>query len=447
MTLKELRQRVADLVASGKEKNTEAKTLMATIRAADDVDSVAGEQERLAALNDDLDQIESDLATAREELEQAEAAANRDRVFADAEFTVPALSAGRSLYNAQAHPQRTHGFQSLGEFASAVHAASAGGGQVDDRLTQYAAPTNFHQERGGSAGEGYHVPPQFREEIFELVFAEPDIHSLIDLEPTSSNQVKVIRDETTPWGATGVQAYWRNESGQMSASKILDKETSVDLHELYAFCVMTDDLRQDAPRLSSRLSRQAARAIGWKMGGAVMTGTGSGQPDGYYGHAAEVVVAKESGQAADTLNDQNILKMYSRQLNPGRAVWLANQDILPQLGALTIGDQPAWLPPSGALVGAPGGVLLGRPVILTHHAKTLGDKGDLQFVDLQGYYGPMKSNGVEFAESMHLYFDYAMQAFRWRIRFGGRPYLSAPVTPASGSGNTLSHFVQLAERA
>ena len=95
---------------------------------------------------------------------------------------------------------------------------------------------------------------------------------------------------------------------------------------------------------------------------------------------------------------------------------------------------------------APGGRLLGRPILFTEHAKTVGDKGDLQLVNPNGYEAFRKQSGVQFAESIHLYFDYNIRAFRWIFRIGGQPVLSAPVSPAKGS-NTKSHFVALADRA
>ena len=85
-------------------------------------------------------------------------------------------------------------------------------------------------------------------------------------------------------------------------------------------------------------------------------------------------------------------------------------------------------------------------MVLSEHSKTLGDKGDIQLIDPMGYYGLKKAAGVRFATSIHLYFDYGLQAFRWTVRFGGQPHLKAPVSPANGT-NTKSHFVTLAERA
>lgn len=93
-----------------------------------------------------------------------------------------------------------------------------------------------------------------------------------------------------------------------------------------------------------------------------------------------------------------------------------------------------------------GGFLLGRPVKVLEPCQTVGDKGDIHFVNPRGYYAITKSTAPEFASSMHLFFDYNVEAFRWIFRLGGQPFLSAAVSPAKGS-STRSHFVVLDARA
>ena len=50
-----------------------------------------------------------------------------------------------------------------------------------------------------------------------------------------------------------------------------------------------------------------------------------------------------------------------------------------------------------------------------------------------GYYALQKGQ-TKLDSSIHLYFDYAIQAFRWIVRFGGQPFLSAAVAVGTGSG-------------
>lgn len=339
-------------------------------------------------------------------------------------------------------PQR--GFKNLADLATAIRSETIPGANRDHRLKLLSAPTGFHKE-GGSA-EGYEVPAQFKNEIFDLVFNEPDLLSMVDSEPTNSNAVQIVADESTPWGATGIQANWAGEGTQLTPSSLETSLIDVKLHKLYAFCLATDELLSDSARLNSRLTMGAARAINWEANKSIFYGTGAGQPLGFFPSSTMVAVAKESGQAADTVVAANVAKMYARSTNPGRSVWVMNQDVLPQLITMQIGNNAAWTAPQSGMANAPGGFLMGRPILFSDQCKTLGDKGDIMFIDPMGYYSPRKSDGVVSDTSIHLYFDYGIQAFRWTFRMGGQPYQSKVVTPANGS-STRSAFVSIADRA
>ncbi len=336
------------------------------------------------------------------------------------------------------------GFHNLAEFALAVRNAGRQGGIIDARLLQImGAPTGYMQEVG--TGEGYMVPAEFRQSIWDMVFAQPDLLSMVDSEPTASNAVDLDADETTPWGTSGVTAKWRAEASQMTASKLDTEKRTVRLFELYAFVTATEELLADAPRLNNRLTTKSADAIRWKINEAIMNGTGAGQPLGWMKAGCLVSVAKEGAQGADTLVAANVAKMFARVLNPGRSIWFSNQDVVPQLMTMTLGDQPIWTPPSSGFQNAPGGFLFGRPIQFMDNCATLGDQGDIQLVDPKGYYAPRRQDAPQYAESIHLFFDYGMKAFRWTFRLGGQPYLSAAVTPAKGAA-TRSHFVVLDAR-
>lgn len=343
--------------------------------------------------------------------------------------------------------KENYGFNNLADFAVAVQGACAKGGVPDQRLQAMqndlmAAPSNFHRE--GGSDEGYMVPPAMRAEIWANVYDGTDFLNEVTVEPTSSNTVSYIKDESTPYGTTGIQANWEGEGEQLSASKLATKEAQLKLNKLNAFVLATDELKEDAPRLANRLMVGASQAIRYKASDAIVNGNGVGKPLGFMASDALVSVAKESGQTADTVVAKNVLNMYARMINPGRANWYINQDVLPTLVGMTIGDKPVWMPPNG-LADAPGGFLFGRPVKFSEHNATVGDLGDITFVNPDGYYAVQKQTGLQFANSIHLFFDYSIEAFRWTFRFGGRPFLSAPVSPAKGS-STRSHFVALAAR-
>ena len=346
-----------------------------------------------------------------------------------------------------ADPARTSGFANLAEFARAVYSLNVNG----VRDPRFEAAGTGYQQNQGSSGEGILVPTEWREQIWSLVFDNNDLLGACNPEPTQGNTVGIIKDETTPWGASGVQAAWRAEGTAMVNSKAQMTPALLQLHELYAFVLATNEILDDGPRLQNRITVQAARAIRWKAFEAVVNGDGNGKPLGFMNSPALITVTKESGQAATTLVTANILKMASRlfEMDGGNPMWLANRDTLPQLGVMTIGNQPAWLPMNQALIGGgirKGGILLGEQLSWNEHMQTLGTKGDIVLADLSGYaLATKQGGGIDFAASIHLFFDQNLTAFRWIFRLGGQPYLSAPVAPAKGS-NSKSHFVCLENR-
>ena len=376
-------------------------------------------------------------------IQRAEAAiSNASAIGSDPAETPPA----RGPPAAARPPLDNGGFAHLAEFAQAVRCANPAAGQnfrMDDRL---AAPGNVHMEQGDAAGS-YLVPAEFRQQITNLVFNDGNdpVMDLIDPDPTASNRVVGLGDETTPWGNSGIVAAWRSEGEQMLPSRMSLTPRETKLNELYAFILATEELLEDAPRIATLLTNHAAAAIRWKAADAFMYGTGVEQPLGWMNSPALIAVAKDAGQVAATISADNVARMWARMIMPSQASWLVNSDIMPTLMKMKTegGALPVWF---ANYQESPGGTLLGRPVIFNEHSRTVGQLGDIQFVNPNGYEAFRKQNGVTFADSIHLYFDYNIRAFRWVFRIGGQPVLSKPVIPANG-GNTKSHFVALAERA
>jgi HK97 family phage major capsid protein len=223
---------------------------------------------------------------------------------------------------------------------------------------------------------------------------------------------------------------------------------SVRLNKLTALVPVTSELMEDAPGMDSYLRRKAPEKMDFKVTDALVSGTGVGMPLGILNAPCLVTVAKEGSQVADTVVFENINKMWSRMYARWRtsAIWLINQDIEPQLHALNHpGDSsPMYMPPGG-LSAAPLGTILGRPVVPTEAASTLGDVGDIILASMGQYLAIQKVGGIRTEISIHLWFNYDTTAFRFILRLGGQPWLSTPIARFKG-GNTLSSFVTLAER-
>lgn len=438
MTIEALRKRLGEI-------RDEAQAIVDAADAENSGQMTDEQSEQFDALMTEKDKVEGQIDRLQK-LEGMSAGTGRQTP-ADKPAKADADPAGRVTHQRdRVEDDPNLGFNDMADFATAVKAGSIPGGDFDERLRVVGAPTNFHRET--SSSDGYMVPPAIREEVWNLMFQQEGILTSVNPEPTESNSVQLYADESTPWGSSGVQANWASEGAQFSPSRLTTEARNVQLHKLYAFVLATEELVADASRLNARLTTQAAEAIAWKADDSLVNGDGVGKPLGWMNSGALVTVAKEGSQSADTITAQNVTKMYARMLQQGTqgAFWLTNQSTLPQLQTMTIGDQPIWTPPSTGLRNAPGGLLLGLPIRFSEHTEQLGDLGDIQLVSPRGYYATIKSGGVQFAASMHLYFDYDIEAFRWTFRMGGQPYLQAPVSAAKGS-NTYSHFITLAERA
>ena len=283
------------------------------------------------------------------------------------------------------------------------------------------------------------------------VMGEESLIARTDQMTSSSNTLTMPKDETTPWGTSGMQAYWESEGSQITQSKPKFGESTIKLNKLSALVPVTEELMEDSPALDSYLRRKVPQIFDFKIQDAIIAGTGAGTPLGILNAPCLVSVAKESGQTADTINYDNLVKMWSRMYGPcrQRAVWLINQDIEPQLLKLsfegTSSSVPAYMPANG-LAGSPYATLFGRPVIPVQGCQTLGDLGDIVLADLTQYMTVTKTAGIRSDVSMHLFFDYDMAAYRFIMRIGGQPWWANAITPKNSS-NTLGCFVALAERA
>lgn len=345
------------------------------------------------------------------------------------------------------------GFRSFGEFAMTVRQAGGSAPQAESVQRLQNALTTYANEGTGSDG-GYLVPPDFRTAIASKVLGEDQLIARTDQQTTSSNSMVIPTDETTPWGSSGVQAYWEAEAGQKTQSKPVFGQNTLRLNKLIALVPVTDEMLQDAPQIDGYLRRKVPEVMTQKINTALLFGSGAGQPLGMLAaaNAAMIVVAKETSQAADSIVFANIVNMYSRMTaaSLSRSVWLINQSILPELITMRF-DEDAATPvpiylPGGNIAGSPFGTLLGRPIVPMEAMKLLGDQGDIALVDPSQYLTLTKGGGVQTDISIHLFFDYDITAFRFVFRVTGQPWWKSAITPQAAGAPTLGHFIVLADR-
>lgn len=367
----------------------------------------------------------------------------------------PAAEVLDALGGAREKTDRNGPFKSFGEQLIAITASSRAGGRIDERLNkvmEIQAAASGASEGTPSDG-GFAVQTDFSDVLLQKAYDTGILaRKVFRLSlGANSNGIKLPAvDETSRvtgsrWG--GVQVYWANEADTVTAKKPKYRRLQLELKKLLGLMYVTDELIQDASLLQALAERAMGEEFGFVIDDAILNGTGAGQPLGINNSGALVAVAKDASQTATTFTVGNALAMYARM--PARllagAEWFFNQDVLPWLPKMVIGQQPVFMPPLGIAGSPPFGSLLGRPINVIEQAETVGAQGDAIFANF-GEYLMIDKGNTQFVPSIHVRFIYDEMTFRWTYRVDGQPGWAVSLTPFKGSNN-LSPFIECAIRA
>lgn len=358
-------------------------------------------------------------------------------------------------------------FKSAGDFFNAL--AHAGDmtvpSRIDPRLADYM---NVRDSASGQnlttdADGGYLVPPDYAEELINVAQSQSVLYPEVTKIPVSGNRLVtnyVDTDSRKDHDGTaspvvkgrngGLLAYWKGEAAELAATSMKFAQDTTSLNKLTGLAYVTDEMLEDIPAIGSILADGFRDEFAFKIDDAILNGTGSGQPEGILAATALVTIAKESGQAAASLLEANILKMFNAMpaANRAKAKWFINQDLEIVLYALqreiTDGGLFPLFVPAGGMASAPNGTLLGRPIVPIEQAGAVGAKGDILFADLSQYRWIDKS-GINAQTSIHVRFLYEETAFRFTYRAGGKSIWKNAL-PAYKGSTSRSPFVTLAAR-
>ena len=354
------------------------------------------------------------------------------------------------------------GFPNFSQFCRAVYIAGRGKGERPEPLERWetaintVAKTAGYMQEGDMAQGGYLVPIEFSNQLFMESLEASIVRPRATVIPMASNviQIPVVVDTSHASNVFGgIIIYRPAEGGVKTPTNPTFGKVELHLHELAGLCYVSNSLLEDsAISLGPLLSQMFGEAIAYVEDDDFLTGSGANRALGVFNasNPALVTVAKETGQAADTVVAENILNLWARLPSACQknAVWVANNDTFPQLATMSIavgtGGVPVWLPAQG-LATNPNGTLMGRQLFLSEKMATLGDAGDIGIADFKRYFIGEKG-GMQTATSIHLRFNYDETAFRFTLRYDGQPSWLAPLTPKK-STTTLSPFLRLAERA
>jgi HK97 family phage major capsid protein len=434
-----------------KQAHVETAQQMAAIRTLVQAESRAmsdDERTKFKGLEAKLGAIEDELAIERRAQERERAMrpvpdANQETV----RRAESAVQIGRDL--SVDDPMK--GFKSHQDFLAAVMAAARGQRQ-DARLAPLKQVATAGSDEAGEYSNpygGYLVPTAFSPTLLQLQPENDPMSSAVRRIPMSSPVVtfpaRVDKNHSTSVTG-GLTVTRRPETVAGSSSRTEFELVTLRAAGLFGLSFASEEIMNDSPisfvaMLTGGFRAEfTSHAINERL-----NGTGVGEFEGVLNSPALVSVAKEVGQAADTINYENIKNMRSRVWGYGQAIWLANHDTMPELMSLVqvvgTGGAPVYMP--SAREDAPD-LLFGRPIIYTEYCEALGDKGDIVCGNwreyLEGTLQPIQS-----AESMHVRFVEHERAFKFYLRNDGKCWWRSPLTPKK-SAKTMSPFVTLDAR-
>ena len=362
----------------------------------------------------------------------------------------------RAIYNEGAPGAKAEGmFKSFGDYARATwHKAGSlkDGAQL---LGQQAKLQEIRNSFGSivPADGGFLVPESLRAELLAVALESAIMRPRARVIPMESLRVPFPTLDSTSNASTvygGVTAYWTEEGAALVDSQASFGRVMLDAKKLTARADVPNELYQDSIiSLGAFIGTAFPEAVAWFEDIAFIRGSGVGEPLGWNRaeNTAVVDVAKEGGQANTTIKWENIVKMYARMLptSLGRAIWVANIDTFPQLATMSLtvgtGGSAVWL--ANGIDGAPMSIL-GRPIVFTEKMETLGNVGDIAFID-PAYYLIGDRQTMSMESSIHARFTSDVTVVKFVERVDGRPWLQNSITPNKGS-NSLSAFVRLQQR-
>lgn len=376
------------------------------------------------------------------------------------EVHIPRIEVGREHNHNEEGDYR--GFTSLGDQLQAVRRSCTPGSPIDNRLEEMR---RFAETRGASgptgasslqgSDGGFAVQSDFSVDLMQRTYDQGVLAGRCARTPISAASDRITRlvlDETSRVDGSrwsGIQAYWREQAATATATRPKYKLQSLELKSLMAFYVSTEELLADASALQADVMRLVPQELAFKLDDAIVRGAGVGQPLGLLNAPAKIKIAKENGQTADTVVAANVRKMNQRLYVPSdsRAEWFINQFVEDQLlGMYITGSNSDFFPyiPAGGIAGRPHATLFGKRVNKIEHASAIGDEGDIMLADLSQY-ELIEKGGIQAVGSIHVYFLYAEQVFRFMMRANGAPLWQDALTPYKGS-DTVSPFLTLAAR-
>lgn len=296
---------------------------------------------------------------------------------------------------------------------------------------------------------GFLVPVEYAQQIHSVSLENEIIMPRCFVQPMASNTCNIPAMNIGDHSASlygGFTASYTGEAGTITENNPKTRNMELNAKKLTGLLRFSSELASDVPGGFNQIINICGKGLGFYRDKAFLKGSGSGEPLGILNAPCLIEVAKETGQAADTVIYENLTKMMAAMYAGGFAnsVWICHQSTIPQLLQLTIavgtgGEHIPVLKENNGQFS-----ILTRPVIFTEKTEKLGDKGDIVLADLSQYVVGLRSE-MRFDLSIHAHFTTDEQLARLIERHDGMPLWGESLTLEDGS-TKVSPFVTLAAR-
>lgn len=341
-----------------------------------------------------------------------------------------------------------HGFDNTGEFFMALRKDPKG-----NETEQFQIMKASQREKVGEDG-GFLVPGDMLDSVEKKLGGDESLLPRTRQLQTAGNRITIPVDENQPWSGAGsnFEAYWVGEESTADESKKKMNEADIKLHKLMAKISVTDEMLEDSALIESIILADAPEVINARINNAIINGDGVKKPQGILQSGFGFEVAKESGQAQDTVVFENIKKMYTHALPRAKAngIWLHNIAVEEQLIGLQINpsatDSVSNYLRNNGIQDSPYGTLMGRPRFpMAGAMPELGKAGDIMFVDLSYYYAAVKTGGIDRRISIHALWDQDKTSYKFSFRMGGLCPFRVPAATEFGDYK-LSGLIYVQDR-
>ena len=328
------------------------------------------------------------------------------------------------------------GFKDSTEFLNAIDS-----GRFDPRLKILASMG----ENVGSDG-GYSVPTQFLSSWLDSSLKSEIARKYARLYPCTSSSMLIPGWDANDFSSgeyAGMKMNFHAEGATATAQDAKMRQVQMSPYQGAIYVNASLELVNDGAGFGEQLQTAMVGAIGhgidrYCLGAA---GSGSGCPQSIINAPCGIKIAGETGQSSGSLQYSNLKKVFSRQLNPDKAMFLFNFSAIPDLLELSVsvgtgGDHVPVLNQGGD----GGFTILGRPAIPTSHLPALGTAGSVVFIDWSFYAIAMRATAsLDVTDSVR--WNQRERSFRVLIRFDAQSTLDGEIVQENGP--TLSPIVML----